>query len=68
MSETEGLEPGTDQPTPSYEAPEADAAEQRADVLPGDDDEVSGPPPLDVDEADFADQERAVALDEDDYR
>ncbi|MCP2336486.1 hypothetical protein [Actinomadura rupiterrae] len=67
MSETEGLEPRTDDDAPD-DAPEADAAEQRADLLPGDDDARDGQRPMDADEADYADQGRSVALDEDDYR
>ncbi|MFH8613954.1 hypothetical protein ACH4E8_02620 [Streptomyces sp. NPDC017979] len=50
------------------EVPEADAAEQEADLRPEDD----GPPPrIDHDaanEADAVEQARVVALDEDDYR
>lgn len=63
---------------PALEAPEADAIEQHLDVVPeGDEDgygvEQGGPRPGadgrdDVDAADRADQEREVALDEDDYR
>jgi hypothetical protein len=51
------------------ETPEADSAEQRADLAPDRDD----PPATDTDpdsanEADRAEQSRVVALDEDDYR
>lgn len=48
------------------EAPEADAAEQQADVLP----RSQRPPetPTEVDPADLADQYADVELDEDDYR
>ncbi|MGK5450150.1 hypothetical protein [Streptomyces radiopugnans] len=50
------------------EAPEADAAEQHAEVLPRGD----APPPAtgspEVNPADAAEQARVVELDEDDYR
>ncbi|MGV9312465.1 hypothetical protein ACWDR0_09735 [Streptomyces sp. NPDC003691] len=52
---------------PDDEVPEADAAEQRADVRPEHDD----PPRIDRDranEADAVEQARVVAQDEDDYR
>jgi len=50
-----------------WEAPEADAMEQRTAV---DDDrpEREHDLPLDADEADVAEQDAAVELDEDDYR
>lgn len=67
MSETDDRDPGIDEP--NVEAPEADAAEQRA-VL----DEEEGPrewfaqiPDL-ANEADVVDQLYEVPLDEDDYR
>ncbi|MER7462010.1 hypothetical protein [Streptomyces sp. NPDC097981] len=50
------------------EAPEADAAEQLAELQPDDDDRVTG---VDRDEAadgDAVEQARVVTLDEDDYR
>ncbi|MFD9221915.1 hypothetical protein ACFWDI_18320 [Streptomyces sp. NPDC060064] len=51
------------------EVPEADAAEQLADVLPDDDDDHVDIVDLDsANEADAAEQARIVALDEDDYR
>lgn len=49
------------------EAPEADAAEQRAPLTPPEG-EAPRPAPLDADPADVAEQERVVELDEDDYR
>ncbi|MBO1337065.1 hypothetical protein [Streptomyces sp. VRA16 Mangrove soil] len=51
------------------EAPEADAAEQSADLTP-DGDDVPGEPadPDGSNEADRAEQARVVSLDEDDYR
>lgn len=49
------------------EAPDADAAEQRASVGEDDRGRLSRVP-YDVDEADAADQERAVEFDDDDYR
>lgn len=49
------------------EAPEADAAEQRRDVIAhGDDQQPSVP--YDVNPADAAEQHRVVEYDEDDYR
>jgi hypothetical protein len=62
---------------PALEAPEADAIEQHLDVVADGGEEdydvdgrtASGTAPRDdVDAADRADQEREVALDEDDYR
>jgi hypothetical protein len=53
------------------EAPEADAAEQRADVVPGeeaDEGEQAPPSGIEADPADEAEQHRVVTLDEDDYR
>lgn len=58
------------------EVPEADAAEQQAELLPTDDDAgasggASGDPidPADaVNDADAAEQARIVEIDEDDYR
>ncbi|MEV6729248.1 MULTISPECIES: hypothetical protein [unclassified Streptomyces] len=50
------------------EAPEADTAEQLAELQPDDDDRVTG---VDRDEAadgDAVEQARVVTLDEDDYR
>ncbi len=50
------------------EAPEADAAEQQAELQPDDDDRVTG---VDRDEAadgDAVEQARVVTLDEEDYR
>ncbi|MFB7175698.1 hypothetical protein ACFCYM_33480 [Streptomyces sp. NPDC056254] len=49
------------------EAPEADVAEQQADLQPGDDDE-SGRPAGQAADGDAAEQARVVRLDEDDYR
>ena len=54
----------------SIEEPEGDAAEQRRDVL-DDADATAGYPgetPPDVNEADAAEQSRAVELDEEEYR
>ncbi|GCD43204.1 hypothetical protein [Streptomyces paromomycinus] len=50
------------------EAPEADAAEQQADLSPHRDDPLTGADPDSADEADRAEQARVVDLDEDDYR
>jgi hypothetical protein len=51
----------------SVEEPEDDVAEQRRSV-PDDDQEANDERPYDVDEADAAEQARAVELDEDEYR
>jgi hypothetical protein len=54
----------------SIEEPEDDVFEQSRGVL-DDSDELVGlgdEPPLDVNEADAAEQERTVELDEDEYR
>jgi hypothetical protein len=54
------------------ESPRGDAVEQEQDVLPGEEDldetNLSYEVPLEADEADAAEQERALSLDEDDYR
>ncbi|WP_330332474.1 hypothetical protein OHS33_24025 [Streptomyces sp. NBC_00536] len=54
--------------TPGPEAPEADAAEQRAELNPLDDDPVIAADPGEASDGDAAEQARVVALDEDDYR
>ncbi|WP_242901099.1 hypothetical protein [Actinomadura terrae] len=65
MSQTDDRE----QPVPD-EAPEADAAEQRAEVAAEEEQprEWTAQLPFDADEADAADQRREINLDEDDYR
>ena len=50
------------------EAPEADAAEQHADVAQHRDDPLTDVDPDAANEADLAEQARVVSLDEDDYR
>jgi hypothetical protein len=50
------------------EAPEADAAEQHADLAPHQDDSLQNSDPDSANEADRAEQARVVDLDEDDYR
>ncbi|RLU99367.1 hypothetical protein CTZ27_15645 [Streptomyces griseocarneus] len=50
------------------EAPEADTAEQHADLAPRRDDPLEHGDPDSADEADRAEQARVVELDEDDYR
>ncbi|GAA4818496.1 hypothetical protein [Streptomyces ziwulingensis] len=50
------------------EAPDADAAEQLADVAPRRDDPLTDIDPARANEADLAEQARVVSLDEDDYR
>ncbi|MFD5452845.1 hypothetical protein ACWDTR_10215 [Streptomyces sp. NPDC003470] len=50
------------------EAPDADAAEQNADITPDRDDPLTDVEPDRANEADLAEQARVVAQDEDDYR
>ncbi|MFF0205714.1 hypothetical protein [Streptomyces sp. NPDC005017] len=50
------------------EAPEADTAEQNADVAPEHDERMTGADRDRADEADLIEQTRIVSLDEDDYR
>jgi hypothetical protein len=50
------------------ETPEADAAEQRADWVPEDDEPPAPDPVGRADPADAAEQRRVVGQDEDDYR
>ncbi|MGX2994688.1 hypothetical protein JNUCC64_10385 [Streptomyces sp. JNUCC 64] len=50
------------------EAPEADTAEQRADLSPERDDAELGADPGSADEGDRAEQARVIELNEDDYR
>ncbi|MDL5203665.1 hypothetical protein [Streptomyces sp. ALI-76-A] len=52
----------------AVEAPEADAAEQNAEITPDRDDPLTGVDPDRASEADLAEQARVVSLDEDDYR
>ncbi|MDQ1696525.1 MAG: hypothetical protein QOJ03_1878 [Frankiaceae bacterium] len=53
---------------PDIETPEADAAEQEAEVLEIEHDLTIDEPPVEADEADVAESLREVPLDEDDYR
>lgn len=57
-----------EQDAPGPEAPEADAAEQRTDIRPEDDERAESVDPAAANEADVAEQSRVVPLDEDDYR
>ncbi|MCC3778724.1 hypothetical protein [Streptomyces sp. UNOB3_S3] len=50
------------------ETPEADAAEQHADLSPHQDDSLAHADPDAANEADRAEQARVVELNEDDYR
>ncbi|WP_077801098.1 hypothetical protein [Streptomyces sp. JHA26] len=50
------------------EAPDADAAEQHADITPDRDDPLTEVAPDRANEADLAEQARVVSHDEDDYR
>ncbi|SEC63077.1 hypothetical protein SAMN05216483_2080 [Streptomyces sp. 2131.1] len=53
---------------PDQETPEADAAEQHADLRPESDEPLTDLDRGGVSEADAADQARVVPQDEDDYR
>ncbi|MFD4629582.1 hypothetical protein ACFVYR_06310 [Streptomyces sp. NPDC058284] len=55
-------------PVADVEAPEADAAEQQADLTPSRDDPLEEADPAVASEGDLAEQARVVNLDEDDYR
>ncbi|GGP90186.1 hypothetical protein GCM10010233_02410 [Streptomyces pseudogriseolus] len=50
------------------EAPEVDAAEQKTEVRPEEDDPLEEVDPGRANEADLVEQARVVSLDEDDYR
>ncbi|MEW2294435.1 hypothetical protein ABZ719_17270 [Streptomyces sp. NPDC006743] len=63
--EDEATENGTEI---DVEAPEDDAAEQKATIAPDRDDPLTGVDPARGNEADLAEQARVVSLDEDDYR
>jgi hypothetical protein len=52
---------------PSIETPAEDAAEQARDVTEGDEEELAEVP-LEVDEADAAEQIRGAGYDDEDYR
>ncbi|MFE2170843.1 hypothetical protein ACFXB3_38155 [Streptomyces sp. NPDC059447] len=53
---------------PDAEAPEADVAEQLAELQPGEDDPLGGRERGEAADGDAAEQARVVPLDEDDYR
>ncbi|THA32893.1 hypothetical protein E6R18_11795 [Streptomyces sp. A1277] len=53
---------------PGQETPDADAAEQQADLRPESDEPLTDLDRDDVSEGDAADQARVVPQDEDDYR
>lgn len=54
--------------TLDVEAPEADAAEQNAELNPVEDDPLTPVGQREASDGDAAEQTRVVALDEDDYR
>lgn len=54
--------------TLDVEAPEADAAEQNAELNPVEDDPLTPVGQREASDGDTAEQTRVVALDEDDYR
>jgi hypothetical protein len=53
---------------PDAETPEADSAEQHAELVPAGDTPLAGRELDDADPADVAEQARIVETDEDDYR
>ncbi|MEV8531160.1 hypothetical protein [Streptomyces sp. NPDC051211] len=55
-------------PKADAEAPEADAAEQAAELTPSEDDPPTGLESGEAADGDAAEQARVVALDEEDYR
>ncbi|MEV7414157.1 hypothetical protein [Streptomyces sp. NPDC089919] len=55
-------------PALDAEAPEADAAEQQAELTPREDQPLTGLERGEAADGDAAEQARVVALDEDDYR
>ncbi|MFI2371026.1 hypothetical protein [Streptomyces sp. NPDC018833] len=67
-TEPETFTEDDDTATNDSEVPEADAAEQHADIRPEGDDPVNRSEPDAANEADAAEQARVVTLDEDDYR
>lgn len=62
------VEDGDGPASRSVEAPEADAAEQHHDLVPHRDDRRTADEPLEVNEADRAEQARVVEENEEDYR
>ncbi|MET8075415.1 hypothetical protein [Streptomyces sp. NPDC005303] len=68
LAALEALENEEDADELDVEAPEGDAAEQRADVTPDRDDPLTGVDPDRANEADLVEQARVVSIDEDDYR
>ncbi|MET7690613.1 hypothetical protein ABZT06_22020 [Streptomyces sp. NPDC005483] len=68
LAALEALENEEDADELDVEAPEVDAAEQRADVTPHRDDPLTGVDPGRANEADLVEQARVVSIDEDDYR
>ncbi len=66
--EDKGDADDTDGTEIDVEAPEADAAEQQADLTPQRDDSLTGADPDKASEADLVEQTKVVKLDEDDYR
>ncbi|MFE9609002.1 hypothetical protein [Streptomyces sp. NPDC006012] len=64
----EDLEAARGVPEIDVEAPEGDAAEQRADVAPERDTPLTDADRDRANEADLIEQARVVSLDEDDYR
>ena len=62
-------QPGNGPDDIDIEAPEADVAEQQAEVTP-DEPRENGTPdvPLDADPADVSEQEREIGYDDEDYR
>ncbi|WP_405565583.1 hypothetical protein [Streptomyces sp. NBC_01180] len=67
MSDGTGTDPEP-QNAEDVEADPADAAEQRKDLTPQEDDPLTGIDPANANEADASEQARVVPVDEDDYR
>ncbi|MCX4723944.1 hypothetical protein OG760_24655 [Streptomyces sp. NBC_00963] len=61
-------ETGNSEAVEHSEADPADAAEQRKDLTPQEDDPLTGIDPAKANEADASEQARVVPVDEDDYR
>ncbi|WFB07546.1 hypothetical protein LRS74_11140 [Streptomyces sp. LX-29] len=67
-NEPESFEDEEDATPIDVEAPEADAAEQQADLSPHRDDPLIGVDRASANDADRAEQARVVELNEDEYR
>ncbi|GGX40493.1 hypothetical protein [Streptomyces fructofermentans] len=68
LTDTDDTKTGGDRSEFDVEAPEADTAEQHADLAPRRDDPLTDAKRNGANEADVVEQARVVELDEDDYR